>query len=284
MRNIRPEHAIFRGEFERRPQAFGLHRHPNLPQPLRQDLPRPAFVVNAGLEFVERGLPHHGVQHILHLRRQHDPPLRRRRGVEQRAKRQHFPEHAGGFGQRQRGARHQISLLPSQDLVHAVAQLMRQRHNVARPSVIIQQQIGMRARHRRVREGTARFAGIGGRIDPGMVEEPLAHRRQLRAERAVGRQYAVSRVVPRDNAVVVARQRRVAVPVLQLLQAQPFGFHLVIPVRQPAVRPAHGGHQGIDNLVLHHVGPVAVTARLGIVPPRVVDLLVFGQGIGDQGK
>src|SRR4029453_13203602 len=45
---------------------------------------------------------------------------------------QHFAENAGGLGQRQRRRRHQRAVLRRQHLMHAMANLMGERHPVAR--------------------------------------------------------------------------------------------------------------------------------------------------------
>ena len=217
MRNIRPEHAIFRGKLESRPKALPLHVQPDFSQSLGQNFPRPPLVMDARFELVERDLAHHCVQHVLDLGRQHDPSLRRRRRVQQRSERQHFPEYAGGFRQGQRRAGHQTSLLTGQYLVDPVPQFMRQSHHVAGAPVVIQQQIRMHAGNRRMGEGAARFTGGRGRVDPGIVEKPLADRRQFRTERAISGQNARARIVPRNDPIVIPGQRGVAIPMLQLL-------------------------------------------------------------------
>ncbi len=55
-------------------------------------------------------------------------------------------------------------------------------------------------------------------------------------------------------------------------------------MRQARVGFAHGSGERIDDLVLDHVGAVAKTAGAGVVPPRVLDLLVLRQRVGDQGE
>ena len=231
---------------------------------------------------IERDLADHRVQHVLDLRRQHDAPALRIGRIEQRAEGQHLAEHARRLGQRQRRARHQVALLRRQHLMHAVAQLVRQRHHVARAAVVVQQQIGMRRRHRRMRERAARLARLQRRIDPRPVEEAPADLGEFRTERAIRRQHALARLVPGDRPVIVVRQRRIAVPVLQLRQPEPLRLHQVVAMREPREIRAHRRHQRIDDLVLDHVGAVAVAARARIVPPRVDDLLVLRQRVGDQ--
>ena len=53
-----------------------------------------------------------------------------------------------------------------QHLMHAVAELVRERHHVARLALIVEQHIRMRRRHGRMREGARRFARTHRRIDP----------------------------------------------------------------------------------------------------------------------
>jgi len=76
-------------------------------------------------------------------------------------------------------------------------------------------------------------------------------------------------------------ERGVAVPVLQLGQTKPLGLHLVVAMRQAGIRVAHGGRQRIDDLILHHVGTVAETGGTSVVAPRILDLLILGQGVGN---
>ena len=142
---------------------------------------------------------------------------------------------------------------------------MRQRHHVAGASVVVQQQVRMRRRHCRMRERPARLAGLQRRIDPRPVEKAPADLGQIGAERAIRRQHPLARIVPRDRAVVVVGQRRVAVPVHQLRQAEPLRLHQVVAMRQPREIGAHRRDQCVDNLILHHVGAIAVAAGARVV-------------------
>ena len=49
-----------------------------------------------------------------------------------------------------------------QHLMHAVAELVRQRHHVARLALVVEQHIRMRRRHGRMREGARLLAGPHG--------------------------------------------------------------------------------------------------------------------------
>ena len=158
------------------------------------------------LELVERHLTHHRVQHVLDLGGQHHPPLCRLCRIQQRPERQHFPEHAGGFRQGQRRARHQVPLWPGQNLMHPMPKLMRQGHHIPRLAMIIQQKIRMRAGNRRMREGPTRLAGLQPCVDPWLVEEMAADRGQIRAEGGIGIQHLLPRLGPCDQ----LRRRRSA--------------------------------------------------------------------------
>ena len=133
-----------------------------------------------------------------------------------------------------------------------------------------------------MRERPAGLAGFQARVDPGVIEEPLAHGSEFGTERRIGIQNLLRRVGPGDQPVVVVRQRGVAIPMLQLGQPQPLRLHQVIPVRQPGIGLRHRRHQRIDNLILHHVGAVAEAGRAGVTAPRVLDLLVLRQGVGNH--
>ena len=163
-----------------------------------------------------------------------------------------------------------------------MAEFMRQRHDVAGFAVEIDQQIRVRGRHGRVREGATRLAGPQPGINPGIVEKRLADIGQLGREAAIGGKHGVARLRPGDGAVTVARQRRIAVPVLQLLQPEPLRLQRIIPMRQPAVAAGHSASQRVYHLVLNHVGPVAVARRARVAAPAVGDLLLLGERIGDQ--
>ncbi len=167
-------------------------------------------------------------------------------------------------------------------LVHAVTELVRERHHVARAAVVIEQDVWVRRGHGRVREGAARLARPERGIDPRPLEETAADLRHFGAERRVGIEHAAPRRIPVDLTVVVLRQRRVAIPVLQPGQAKPARLQGVIAMRKRRIAFRHRRDQRIDHLVLDHVGAVAVAARARIVPPRVDDLLVLGERVGDQ--
>jgi hypothetical protein len=114
---------------------------------------------------------------------------------QQRAEGQHLAKDAGRLGQGQRGGGQQLALTGGQTLVDAVAQLMRQRHHVARLAQIVQHHIGMHGGHGRMGKGAGRLAGFDAGVDPALVKKGSAssaisaksrHRRPARWPRASG--------------------------------------------------------------------------------------------------
>jgi hypothetical protein len=135
------------------------------------------------------------------------------------------------LGQRQRRVGEQLALRARPHLMHPMAELVRERHHVAQLALIVQQQIGMRRGHGRMREGARRLAGPRAGVDPRPLEEAAAERRQLRREGGVGVDHRPPRLVPGDAPAVVPRQRRVAVPVVEPVAAEPARLQAVVAVR-----------------------------------------------------
>ena len=239
--------------------------------------------MDGALESVERDLPHHGIDHVLDLGGEHGLALFVVAGVGQQfAERQHFAEHARGLGKRQRGGRHQGAVRRGQHLMHAVAELVRQRHHVARLALIVEQHIGMRRRRGRMRERARRLARPHRCVDPALGKKLLGDRRHFRRERAVSGKHGVHRLGPADGALRDRRQRRVAIPVRQFLFAEPFGFERVVAVRQPRIGGAHGRDQSIDHFALDPIVEMPRIGDVGKAAPAVGDFLVLGERIGDQ--
>ena len=140
----------------------------------------------------------------------------------------------------------------------------------------------MRRRHRRMGEGARRLARPRRRVDPAGAEELLADIGQLGREGTVGVEHGLLGLGPRDHAIVVLGQRRVAVPVRHLVDAEPLGLELVVAVRQSRIGGLHRRGERVDDLVLDHVAEVHRRLRPRILAPAVLDLLVLGQRIGDQ--
>ena len=144
----------------------------------------------------------------------------RRRG-EQGAEGQHLAEHAGGLGERQRRRRHQRAVGSRQHLVDAVAEFVRERHDIARLAEVIEKHIGMRGGRRRMSEGAGRLAGPHRRVDPSLVEEAAGDVGHARRKASIGAEDGVARLIPGEDAGSGPGERRVAIPMVELVLAEP---------------------------------------------------------------
>ncbi len=132
------------------------------------------------LEGREGDLPNHGIQHVLDLGGEHDPaPERIGFAREQCPESQHLTKDRRSLRQRQRCVGHQIPLPVRQQLMDTMAELMRQRHHVAHPALVINEEIGMGARHRRMGKSARRLARPHRRVDPPRGEKAPTDRRHL---------------------------------------------------------------------------------------------------------
>ena len=165
----------------------------------------------------------------------------------------------------------------------AVAELVRERHHVARPPLVVHQHVRVHARHRRVAERAGVLARAQGGIDPAPREEAVDDLGERRREPAIGLQHDHLGVVPGHALVAVFGNRRIAIPVLQALQAKPARLERVIAMRQARIGRPDRGDQGVDHLVLDLIGEVARGDRARELAPAILQLLVLGQRVGDQG-
>ena len=254
MRHIGPEGLIAGHEFEGIAKAFALHRHPQ-----RVDVFRGQFALGAGgmqlaFEIIEGDLAHDRVDHVLDLAGQKRLALGLVGGSgQQRAEGQHLAKDRGRLGQRQRSRGQKLALTGGHALVDAVAQLMRQRHHVARLAQIVQQHIGMHRRHRRMRECAGGLAGFHAGINPALVKEGLGQFGQFRRKAGIGVQHRGAGLGPGDQARGLGRQRGVAVPDLQLVETQPFGLEPVIAMREPRIGGGHRVPERLDHFGLDMV-------------------------------
>ena len=239
--------------------------------------------MKACLEIMERHLPHDGVQHILDLARQKPAAGACIIGaVDQLAEGQHLGKDRGGLGQRQRRVRHQVSAVGGKALVNAVAHLVRQRHHIARLAGEIHQDVGVRGRRDRMREGTRALAGARRRIDPVAGEKRLRKLGHLRVEPGKAVEHKPLRLVPGEGPVVIIGKRRVAVPPVDGLAAHPAGLQPVIAVRQVGIAGIDGADQRIDRFVIDVIVQIARGHRPRKAAPAVLDLLVLGDGVQHQ--
>ncbi len=133
-----------------------------------------------------------------------------------------------------------------------------------------------------MREGARRLAGPHRRVDPALVEEALGDRGHLRREGAVGGEHALARLVPADGARLDLGQRRVAVPVVELVLAEPLGLDRVVAVRELGEAGAHGRDQRIHHLALDAVRQMPRVGHVLEAAPAVGDRLVLGERVGDE--
>ena len=283
--DVRPVVPVLVVEAERRAEAFALHLHPDIPEPFRRQLAFAAHLMNAPLELMEGDLPDHGVEHVFDLAgEQPASEIRVVLTVEKCPKHQHFAEHRSGFGEGQRRVRHQRPLVRRQNLVDAMPKLVGKRGDVPGPTVEVQQDVRVDRGHRGMAERTRILSRPRRRIDPAVLEKASRDFRKPRIEPGEGAKNGLARLVPGETLLVIARQRRVAVPVIESVAAEPAGLEPVVAMRELFVGIPDRCHQRLDHLVLDHVGQVPVRDRLWIAAPFVLDLLVLGQGVGDQGK
>ena len=135
-----------------------------------------------------------------------------------------------------------------------------------------------------MRERARRLAGPHRRIDPAIVEEALGDAGHLRRESAIGRQHHVLRLGPGDAAGGGKRQRRVAIPMRELLLFEPARLELVVAVREPRIGGANRADQRIDDLALDAVVQMARIRDILEAAPAIGNLLVLGERIGDERK
>ena len=193
--------------------------------PLRRQLALAALVVQRRLELVEGDLAHHRVQHVLDLAGQHGLALAPGRSrASSSARKVSISPNTEAVSARVSGvSAHQLALRRRQHLVHAVAQLVRQRHHVARAGR------GSSAAGRDARSAPSGARRRRAPCPAAAARRSRACRRTRRPTSAssgekalIGRRAPASRASGQAiGAVVVVRQRRVAVPVVQLSQAEP---------------------------------------------------------------
>ncbi len=285
MRDVGPEGLIPLHEVEDRAKAFGLDAHPQRVDVFGGQLALAPGGVQLAFEVIEGDLPDDGVDHVLDLAGQQDLALGRGLcRLQQLAEGQHLAEHAGSFGQRQRGGGEHLALARRQHLMHAVAKLMRQRHHVARFAKVVEHHIGMHFGDGGVRKGARGLAGLHARIDPALVEERLGQRCHFRGEGGIGIHHHGPGGGPVDHLHILGRQRRIAVPDLQPVQPQPFRLQRIVAMAQPRIGRDHRIAQRLHHLWLHMVRQVAAILRGRHLAPAVLDVLFLGQRVVDAGE
>ena len=142
----------------------------------------------------------------------------------------------------------------------------------------------MRRRRGGVGECARRLSGPHRRINPAVGEKTLGDAGHLRREAAIGRQHHVPGIRPGDAAGGGKRQRRIAVPMRELLPFEPARLEPIIAMRQFWIGRAHRPHQRIDDLALDAVVQMARVRNICKSAPAIGDFLVLGERIGDERK
>ena len=140
----------------------------------------------------------------------------------------------------------------------------------------------MRRRRGRVRERARGFTRPHWRVDPAIGEETFRDRGHFGGKTAIRRQHHLLRLGPGDGAGGRKRQRRVAVPMRELLLFEPAGLQIVIAMREPRIGRTNRTDQGIDDLALDAVVQVARIRDILKATPTVGNFLVLGERIGDE--
>ena len=140
----------------------------------------------------------------------------------------------------------------------------------------------MGRRHGRVRECTRRLALAHRRVDPAAVEEALGDHRHLRRKAAIGIEHDPFRVRPGNDPLGLVWQRRVAIPVRELVLAEPPGLHRIVAMRRARIGLPHRADQRFHHLALDPVGEMAAVGHVLEAAPAVGDFLVLGERVGDQ--
>ena len=141
--------------------------------------------------------------------------------------------------------------------MHPVTQFVSQGHNITRLTVKIHKDIGMYRRHRGMGKSARVFAIPQFRVDPAPIEEAFRDLRQSGLETTVGIKHHLAGLRPIIDTGVIFRQWRITVPVIQLVDPEPFGFQPVVAVRQLRVGSPDGRHQRIDNFIFNLIVQVA---------------------------
>ena len=106
--------------------------------------------MHIALESIERNLSDNRVDHVLDLGREHGLALLLVYVRQQLPEGEHLAENARGLGERERRGGHEGAIGRRQHLMHPMAKLVRQGHDVAGFALIVEQHVGMGGRNRRV--------------------------------------------------------------------------------------------------------------------------------------
>ena len=281
--NMGPIVFIFVVILESRTQAGRLNVHPYLAEPIGGKFSRPAFLVNRPFELVKGDLPNHRIHHVLDLAGQKNAffPFGSD-SASNMARKVSISPKTEAVSAKVSGVSAIRTFVRRQRLMHAVAQLVGERHDIPGLAVEIHQNEGMGPGHGRMGEGAGILPRFRRRVDPIFVEEYPGDIGDPGFEAAEGVEYRRARFFPGEFSAFPVGKRRVAVPVVQLVDAKPFRLHGVIAMREFLVILRDRGHQRLDHLVLHEVGKIAAAHRAFMAAPVVLDPFILGERVGYQ--
>jgi hypothetical protein len=133
-------------------------------------------------------------------------------------------------------------------------------------------------------KGTGRLAGANGGVDPLFVKEALGDFSHFWREIPIGGQHRVPGFGPGNDSTRGFRKRRIAIPEVHLLHAEPFRLHLVVAMREARIGFLDGGCKRVDYFALDAVRQVAAVGNVFEAAPAIGDILVLGERIGDERK
>ena len=133
-------------------------------------------------------------------------------------------------------------------------------------------------------KSAGRFAGAHGRINPAFIKKATCNVGHFRRKSAISAQHRVARFIPTIGLGRHIGERCIAIPMVELFHAEPFGFQLVIAMRETRMRVLYSTHQSIDHFTFNAVRQMAGVSNVLKTAPAVRDFFVFAQRIGDERK
>ena len=201
MRDIGPEGFVAVHKVKGWAQGFRLNAHPQVVDILGGQFSLPSGRVQFAFEIVKCDLAHDRVDHVFDLAGQHHLAFGLVFGtVKHFAEGEHFAKDGGGFCQGERGRGEHFTLTCGQYLMHAVAQFMRQSHDIAGFAQIVQHHIGMCVDNGGMRKSAWCLACFDRCINPAFVKEGLRQISHARIKGTIGIHHHFTCFIPCNNA------------------------------------------------------------------------------------
>ena len=133
-----------------------------------------------------------------------------------------------------------------------------------------------------MRKSARRLAWTHWRVNPALVEEISGDLRHSRREPAVCGKHDIARLVPGKLLGRGHRQWGVAIPIVQRIFPEPFGFQFVITMRQTRMRRLDSRDERGHNFAFNAVGQMTRIGDVFETAPTVGNFLVLGQRVRNQ--